>query len=653
MKEITVRIAQKGYCAGPVFLLRPTDELSFSACEDVEEEKRKLGEAIEKLSAELKEQAASAVPETAKILEADRMILCDEEFSAAIEKVLEEKKAALDYAVQEGCRELTALYENSGSEYIRERAADVRGLGQKLTDIALNRKTAALTKPSVVAAEEMTPEAFAALDARNVLGLITRKGAVTSHVSIMAGNLGIPYVYAAEPFSEISAEVFVIVDTEAGTVLLNPGEEVRNDAEQKMRKLREEAEQAEQEAENAPLRTKICVNISDAKNTEELKTCGADGVGLFRSEFLFLESAQAPTEEEQYQAYRAVLDAMGEKEVIIRTMDIGSDKKASWLKMPDEKNPALGNRGVRLSFANPELFRTQLRALLRAGAHGNLKIMFPMIASEWEVEKIRGEVQKTAEELEKEGIPCRLPPLGIMIETPAAALIADRLAKKVDFFSIGTNDLTQYTIALDREAEGLEEFYQPHHEAILRLIRMVAEAGHRAGIPTDICGELGSDPEMIPALIEAGVDELSVSAAKLGRVRRLAAKAEKELYLELGSPCDGTLIPMQEIGDPVFASGMLGEAIGVYPTGDTVYAPVSGKLVELADTGHAFTVEKADGKQVLVHVGIDTVRLGGKGFKALAKEGDALVCGQPVLKIDLQGIRESGYDPTVVVIALE
>lgn len=652
MKEIRCKIAQKGFCAGRIFRLEDGPDLVFEPGGNPEEEKGKLKEAVAKLVSELKEKELGASQENAKILEADRMILEDAEFTGAICKVLEEKQAKLSYAVQEGSRQLAALFEKSDSDYIRQRAADVRGLGKRLIDILDGRKAALLSEPSVVAAGELTPEGFAGLESKYVLGLITVKGAASSHVSIMAGNLGIPYVYQAESMEELTGGRDVIVDAVAGKIILDPDEAAKTEAVKKAQEMREAYEKAVKEAQNILLKTKIYANISNAENTEVLAASGAEGVGLFRSEFLFLESREKPTEEDQYAAYTAVLKAMGEKEVIIRTMDIGSDKRASWLKQPEEKNPALGTRGFRLSYINPELFRTQLRALLRAAVNGNLKIMFPMIVSEWEVDEIRKTVEQTAEELQREGTPCRIPPLGIMIETPAAAVIADRLAKKVDFFSIGTNDLIQYTIALDREAEGLEAFYQPHHEAVLRLIRMVCKAAHEAGIPAAVCGELGSDPGMVPELIAAGVDELSVSTAKIKAVRAMAAKAEKELYFTIAAPCDGTVVPMEEIPDPVFASGTMGRAIGVYPADSTVYAPVSGKLVQLAETKHAFTLERSDGKQVLVHVGIDTVRLAGKGFEVLVAEGDEISCGQPVLRVDFDMVRENGYDPTVVAAVL-
>jgi len=652
MKEIKCKVGQRGYCVGKIFRLEDAPEISYEPCADIEEEKRKLKDAVGTLAAELKEKAAKAGPENAKILEADCMILEDAEFSGAIWKVLDEKKAKLSYAVQEGGKALALVFENSASDYIRERAADVRGLTKRLVDLLENRKGEVLSEPSVVVAKELTPEGFASLDSTKLLGLITEKGTASSHVSIMAGNLGISYVIQAEFFAELADGLYVIVDTEAETILLDPEESVREEAERKAKALLEACIKVAEEAKKARLKTKICANISNAEHPEVLRDCGADGVGLFRSEFLFLERKDAPSEEAQYEAYTAVLKAMGEKEVVIRTMDIGSDKKASWLVMPEEKNPALGTRGYRISYRNPELFRTQLRALLRAAINGNLKVMFPMIVSEWEVDEIRKTVEQVAEELKKEGVPCRIPPLGIMVETPAAALIADRLAEKVAFFSIGTNDLTQYTIALDREAEGLEAFYQPHHEAVLRLIRTVCDAAHAAGIEAAVCGELAADPEMIPELIKAGVDELSVSAAKVSLVRAVVAEAEKERFLAVASPCDGRMIAMEEIGDPVFASGMMGKAIGVIPSENTVYAPVSGKLVSLAETKHAFTIETEDGRQVLVHVGIDTVKLAGKGFEALVKQGEAVNSGQPLLKVDFEMIRKEGLDPTVIVIAL-
>jgi len=239
-----------------------------------------------------------------------------------------------------------------------------------------------------------------------------------------------------------------------------------------------------------------------------------------------------------------------------------------------------------------------------------------------------------------------------MIETPAAAIIADRLAKKVDFFSIGTNDLTQYTIALDREAQGLEMFYQPHHEALVRLIGSICDSAHKEGITAAMCGELASDPEIIPKLIEAGIDELSVAPSKVNDVRILAASAEKELFTDIACPCDGQVIPIEQIEDPVFSEGILGQGLGIIPCDSTVYAPVEGKLINLSATRHAFTIEKKDGRQILVHVGIDTVKLKGKYFEALAKEGDDVCCGQEILKVNFKKITEEGYDPTVIVVSL-
>lgn len=650
MKEISCKIGQKGFCTGKAVLLREPSAIAFSLSENVEEDKKRLAEIIAGLRAELTKQTASAVRENAKILEADRMILEDEEFSGAIVKVLEEKRSGLAYAVQEGCRELAEQFEHSDSDYIRGRAADVRGLGHRMIDLIEKKAQYRLTEPSVIAAEELTPEGLAQLDQKNILGIVTVKGSAAGHVSIMAGNLGVPYVYGVPSLSDFTDGTYVIIDTGAGKVIADPDEEMRKEAELTAENLRKTREEEKKAAGGEKLRTKIYANISDADHLELLET--ADGIGLFRSEFLFLENTGEPDEETQYAAYWTVCEAMDGKEVVIRTMDIGADKKVSWMELPEEKNPALGSRGIRLSMQNPELFLRQLRALLRAAVCGNLKIMFPMITSVWEVKALKKMVQQAAEQLEAEGIPYRIPPLGIMIETPAAVLIADLLAKDVDFFSIGTNDLTQYTLALDREAMGLEDFYIPHHEALIRLIRMAVEAGHKAGIPTAVCGELAADPEMIPRLIEAGVDELSVAVAKLEDERNMAFKAESELFLKLANPCDGQVIPMEKIGDPVFASGMMGQAVGVIPADTGVYAPVAGKLVDLVETKHSFTIETKGGQLVLVHVGIDTVKLGGKGFEAMVKKGDELACGQPVLKVDFDTVKENGYDPTVVVILL-
>ena len=451
----------------------------------------------------------------------------------------------------------------------------------------------------------------------------------------------------------------VIIEKER--LIVDPEEEVYQNA---LRRMREESDRRQKErtaAAEKVTQTRICANISGPRDIPALAACGADGVGLFRSEFLYLDHDAAPSEEEQYEAYRSVAEAMQGKETVIRTMDLGSDKKAGWLSLPDEKNPALGCRGLRLSLKERDLFRTQLRALLRAGVHGDIKIMVPMVTSVREVEEIRACLTECAGELSKEGIQYRIPPVGIMVETPAAALIADQLAEKVDFFSIGTNDLTQYTLALDREAQGLEEYYDPLHEAVLGLIRMTVSAAHEKNIPVSVCGELAGDPRAVGLLVEAGVDKLSVSPGKVEATKLLVIEAEEQLFrrrkeeqeIRIAAPADGRLIPMEEIPDPVFASGTMGECTGILPENGTIYAPCDGIVSGVAETGHAVTFTTADGREILVHVGIDTVTLGGRAFSVLVRKGDSVSTGDIVLKADLDVIRQAGLSTMVITACLK
>jgi len=425
-------------------------------------------------------------------------------------------------------------------------------------------------------------------------------------------------------------------------------------------KQRRQTEMREAVMENTDgeLQTRVCANIGGPKDIPALFASGADGVGLFRTEFLFLDREDAPSEEEQLEAYLSVARAMNGKETVIRTMDLGSDKRARWIRLPEEKNPALGCRGLRLSLKEENLFRIQLRALLRAAVSGNIKIMVPMVSLGWEVDAVRERIAACARELEAEGTAYSVPPLGIMVETPAAALISDQLAEKADFFSIGTNDLTQYVLALDREAQGLEDYFNPCHEAVMRLIGMTAEAAHRKNIPVCVCGELAGKSEAVGKLIELGVDSLSVSVGKVGQVKKLAIEAERTCSASdikkaddtsIAAPADGKLIPMDEIPDPVFASGTMGECVGILPENGNIYAPCDGVVSGIAGTKHAITFTASDGREILVHVGIDTVNLKGKGFEVLTEEGKAVRKGEQVMTADLDVIRGAGLSTMVLV----
>ncbi len=402
---------------------------------------------------------------------------------------------------------------------------------------------------------------------------------------------------------------------------------------------------------------KVYANIAGPQDIEALIDSGAEGVGLFRTEFLFLGKTSAPTEEEQFQAYRSVAEAMAGKETVIRTIDVGSDNKVDWLGLPKEKNPALGCRGLRVCLREEGLFTTQIRALLRAAAYGNVKIMVPMVTSSWEVDAIRTKMEECAKNLEAESVPFSMPPLGIMVETPAAAMLADQLAKKVDFFSVGTNNLTQYTLALDREAQDMDQYYDPCHEAVLRLVGMTVAAGHERNIPTAVCGELAANPQAIEKLIARGVDELSVPIPKVVATRVRAAEAEARLSqqektptktISLAAPADGKLIPMERIPDPAFSSGSLGESVGVLPENGNVYAPCDGIVTGIAETKHGIAITMPDGRKILVHAGIDTVTLGGKGFTMLVNVGDAVATGELVMKMDLDVVRKAGLSPMVI-----
>ena len=655
MMEYICHIAQNGFYAGPVHAVNTSTPDIEKTASDCAEETAKLDRAIDAIKNSMTNAKYSG--NNAAIMETVQMLLDDQSFMGEIKEYITNENCTAEYAVKNKADEYARKMETAESEYLRARASDIRGVGEQIIKAISGNTDAELVIRSALVSYDISPAQMTSFDQMLIGGIITDKGSPNSHLSILAGNLEIPYVYGnTEATAAAMKSKYVIIDGEK--LIIDPDSDMIAEAEKRMTVIADEKIQRRKSKKDIRCKTKIYANIAGPEDIPQLLESGADGVGLFRSEFLFLGSNSAPDEEEQYQAYSAVLDAMGDKEVIIRTMDIGSDKKVRWLDIPEEANPALGLRGVRISLEKKELFHTQLRAMLRAGVHGNLKIMFPMITSEWEIDEITNHVNEAAAELEKEKVPYRIPEPGIMIETPAAAIISDTLSKKVGFFSIGTNDLTQYTLALDREEEGLDRYFTPHHEAVLRLIEQIVHAGHANGVTTGICGQLAADTEMIERLIEAGVDELSVPVSKVRQIRECTAKAEKNIEdkkngLKPGAPADGELIPMQEIPDPVFSSGKLGKCIGILPENGNIWSPCDGTVVSIAETKHAITIKADNGEEFLVHVGIDTVKLGGKGFMVLVSEGDYIGKSQKIMTADLDVIRGAGLSTMVIICKLE
>lgn len=733
MKEYVLRIAQSGFAAGEVFdadaadagaagnadavnagaegnagaadagavgnadaadiwATGDVDVSDTGAVKDSEAELHRFDEAVLALKQELNTAAEKADENNAAIFEAEQMLLEDDRYAGAVRRLINERGQDALSAVRKIGYGLVEEFERSESSYIRGRSDDVKGITDRLLGLLRGDENRALTVPAIIVAEELSPLQLSGLDAALILGIITVKGTPSSHVSVIAGNLGIPYVYgSSEAIEAVRTCRRLIIDGEK--VITDPEEEMYLQAVLRMEESRKRAEDSG--TDDLDRRTKVYSNIAGPKDIEALLASGAEGVGLFRSEFLFLNRDSAPSEEEQFEAYRSVVEAMGEKETVIRTMDLGSDKKPSWMSFPDEKNPALGLRGLRISLKDRDLFKTQLRAMLRTAVYGNLKVMVPMVTSVREIEAIKECMKNCAEELTKEGVSFRIPPLGAMVETPAAALIAEQLAQNVDFFSIGTNDLTQYTLALDREAEGLDDFYDSCHEAVLRLIEMTAKAGAKNSIPTSVCGELAGNPSAIKSLIAAGVNKLSVSVPKVKATMRYAAEAEETLKKEsarvtvaeeasgnetlhvekatpeselrnkpgsenreyapsssrseLASPVDGKLIPREEIPDPAFAFGTMWQCTGIMPENGTIYAPCDGIVSGIAATKHAINFTATDGREILVHVGIDTVSLNGRGFTVLVQEGAAVSKGDIVMEVDLDVIYAAGLSPVVVV----
>ena len=471
-----------------------------------------LGELAEKARVEAGDEAAF-------LFETHQMMAEDLDYEEAIQGMIEDGHNA-EYAVDQVAAQFADMFASMDDAYMQGRAADVKDVSSRILGILCGVVQGGIDSPVPVllASDDLAPSETIQLDKSKILGFVTSFGSSSSHTAILARTLGIPSVVGlGDQLDPIYEGRQVVVDGATGAVIIDPTEDVLADFTKKRdEQLKQQA--LLQQLKGQPNETldgksiRIYCNIGSPEDVDSVLVNDGGGIGLFRSEFLYLNSKTYPTEEEQFEAYKKVLTDMGDKEVIIRTCDIGADKQIDYFELPKEENPAMGMRALRISLSRPGFFRTQLRALYRASAYGNLGIMFPMVTSVWEVRETKKLIESVKKELDAEGLPYSdHVEIGIMIETPAAAILSDRLAKEVDFFSCGTNDLTQYTLACDRQNNDLGRFYDPHHLSVVRLLKMVVENAHKNGVWVGICGELGADLEMTETFLAIGVDELSVT----------------------------------------------------------------------------------------------------------------------------------------------
>lgn len=470
----------------------------------------------------------------AAIFEVHQMMLNDLDYIESITNMIEGQQVNAEYAVATTGDTFSEMFAAMDDDYMRERAADVRDVSNRVVSILQGNGGNGLNadEPVILLADDLAPSETVQLDKSKVLSFVTRHGSTNSHTAILARTMNIPALIGVDFPEDVDGKMG-IVDGYEGRIIIDPPVSVM-EAYQKKKAEDEEKKRLLQELKGKENITKdgtkinLYANIGSVGDVASVLANDAGGIGLFRSEFLYLESRDYPTEEEQFAAYRKVAEAMAGKKVIIRTLDIGADKQVDYFQLGREDNPAMGYRAIRICLKQPEIFKVQLRALLRAAVYGNLSIMYPMITSTEEVKWIYEIVAEVEEELKEQGVQYRIPEQGVMIETPAAVMISDRLAELVDFFSIGTNDLTQYTLAIDRQNERLDDFYNPHHEAILRMIQMVVENAHKCGKWAGICGELGADPTLTEQFVRMGVDELSVAPSMILKLRKIVREMKAE-----------------------------------------------------------------------------------------------------------------------------
>ena len=493
--------------------------------------------AVEQLQ-ELYQKALKEVGEAnAAIFEIHQMMLDDGDYNESVENIIETQKVNAEYAVAVTGDNFAQMFRAMDDDYMRERAADVKDISERVLSI-LNggQKGKVVTdEPVIIVADDLAPSETVQLEKDMVLSFVTVHGSVNSHTAILARTMAIPALIGTEelPLDDTVDGKLAVVDGLNGKIYVEPDAQTLEEMKKRRQAELEKKEllQLLKGKENVTLDGKKIMLYANIGNIKDLATViqnDAGGIGLFRSEFIYLEKDRYPTEEEQFSIYKTAVETMAGKRVIIRTLDIGADKQCEYFKMDKEENPALGYRAIRICLTRPEIFKTQLRALFRASAYGNLAIMYPMITSLWEVKRIKEIVEEVKAELNAEQLEFGNPQQGIMIETPAAVMMSGELAKEVDFFSIGTNDLTQYTLAIDRQNQKLDKFYDAHHPAVLSMIRMTVENAHKAGIWAGICGELGADTSLTKEFLAMGVDELSVSPGSILPIRKIILETDTE-----------------------------------------------------------------------------------------------------------------------------
>ena len=529
----------KGIVMGPVVVFRKNDsQVKRTKINDADMEIARVKQAIEHSKEQLQKLYDKAIIEvgeaSAAIFEVHQMMLEDDDYLEAIHNTIRTELVNAEYAVAVTGDNFSQMFAAMDDDYMKARAADIKDISERVVRNLSGNEEIDLSsgEPSIIVADDLSPSETVQMDKEKILAFVTVHGSTNSHTAILARMMNIPALIGVPmDLNEIQNGMVAVVDGFQGQVIFDPDEstcaktEVKIHEEQEKLKLLQELKGKESKTRSGR-EINIYANIGSVSDIGYVLENDAGGIGLFRSEFLYLGRSSFPTEEEQYLAYKQAAQMMAGKKVIIRTLDIGADKQVDYFNLGNEDNPALGYRAIRICLKQPDIFKTQLRALLRAAVYGNISIMYPMITSTEEIRQIYAIVDEVKAELDAQEIQYKVPEQGIMIETPAAVMISDELAELVDFFSIGTNDLTQYTLAIDRQNEKLDDFYNPHHKAILRMIQMVVDNAHKYGKWAGICGELGADTTLTEHFVRMGIDELSVAPSMVLRLRKIIREME-------------------------------------------------------------------------------------------------------------------------------